>query len=497
MFRNQYLISSKRAVSTIPNFRNETFGELNIYLESKLTFYKKTINNLEVGFLGVFFNPFVPDLIGDDLLDEFLQPNANIDSFLKGIEKFSGRFVALFREKDSYFITGDFKHSKNIFYNNHEDFTVITSSLKLWYTLFDQDPNYDTNTKAFFESEIYFRKQQDWHGPKTFDENFLKLLPNHYLNIKSKTVKRISLFTSKLSFEEVIENSFQILKGTYQYLFKNHQIIQPLTAGWDSRILLGASLGTENFIKYYVFRRADNENNPDIHLSEQIAKAFNLNFSIFDVEDFKEDFIKAYEIHTHYPNYLLKVKDIQFHYHNHASQENLVNVSGVCGNLFRFVYGCTNKIVPSKEELYCLSAYGPYSKTTTNEIDLWYDNTKSYAIEHNISMIDLFFIENRLGNWGSIYPYEQDMALDEVDPFSNKALMYPILNLDKKHRGYNKNQLSCKLLERFDKRLCDFPFNPHKGPLHMFIIRNFETNLIYKKYKFIKSKILQVAGFHP
>lgn len=490
MFRNQYLISSERTISSLPNFRNETFGELNIYVESKLRFYKKSINNIEIGFLGIFFDPLAPNLNGNDLLDKFLLPNSNIDLFLKELERFSGRFVALFRENDSYYITGDFKHSKNIFYSIQGNFTVISSSLNLFYTLFDKKPNIDPNIKTFFESERYFNKQQDWHGPKTLDKSFLKLLPNHYLTIKTKEVKRIPLSTPKLGFEEVIENSYQILKGSYEYLLKNHTIIQPLTAGWDSRILLGASLAYKNSIKYYIFKRSDNENTPDIHLSEKIAKAFDLNFPIFNVEEFKENFKKAYEKHTLNPNYLSKVKDIQFHYEYHASQENLVNVSGVSGNLFRFVYGCTNKIAPDKEEIYCLSAYGPYSKITTKEIDSWYGKAKKYALEYNVSLIDLFFIENRLGNWGSIYPYEQDMALDEVDPFSNKTLMYPILNLDKKFRGYGRNQLSSKLLERFDKRLCDFPFNPHKGPLHMFIIRNFETNLLYKKYKFIKSKIL-------
>jgi hypothetical protein len=492
MYRNQYLVSNKEAVNLLPNFRKDSFGNLNVYLESNLSFHKKSLNHVEVGFIGLFFDPLNPELHGDQLLDQFFQPEMTLNTFFQKLEGLSGRFVAFFRDNDAYCVTGDFKHSKNIYHSTQDELTVITSSLKLYYDLYSKEPEFDTEVKSFFESKLYLSKQQDWHGPRTYDKNFYKLLPNHYLDIFCKEVNRIPFFVKKLSFDEVVENSFKMLRGTFDYLVKYQKVIQPITAGWDSRILLGASLPYKDSIKYYVFRRKDNESTPDILLSQKIAKAFGLNFSVNDVENCNEEFIEAYEQHVSFPNYLSKVMDIQYHYQNHSKIKGLVNVSGICGNLFRFVYGCTNAIVPSKKDIHCLSAYGPYSEFTTKEIDLWYEGARHFAKEKNISLIDLFFIENRLGNWGAIYPYEQDLALEEVDPFGNKALMYPVLLLDAKYRGYYKNQLSIRLLEKFDSKLCEFPFNPHKGPLHMFIIRNFATNLLYKKLKFQKFKVLNL-----
>jgi len=488
MHKNQYLISTEKAIKLLPNYSEKRLGKLNIYIESSLPFHYKTFQNREIVILGIFFDPLRPSFSGESLLEKVIPKNADIKSFLKIIEKFSGRFVAIFRDNDSYFVAGDFKHSKKILYAFQDQFSIITSSLNLYYDLFKEKPNYNPKLKSFFESDLFRSKEQDWYGNKTVDVNFKKLLPNHYLNVLTQEISRIPFTQKKKSFDEVLEINFEILKGTYDYLINHHKIIQPITAGWDSRILLGASMRYKELIKYYIFRRPNNEESSDVILSQKISKALDLNFSVYDVEDFKPDFIAAYKSHNLLQNFLLKVRDIQYHYHNHQNVDKLINVSGVSGNLLRNVFGCTNRIVIDKKELHCLNPYGPYLDVTTHEIDLWYDDALDYAKSNNISLLDIFYIENRAANWGSIYPFEQDIALDEIDPFSNKSLMFPVLLLNSEYRGFGKNHLSWKLLERFDSSLCKFPFNPHRSAIRMFFYKKYYTNLLYKKLKFKKAK---------
>ena len=490
MHKNQYLISTEKITNPLPNFSEQKFGRLYIQLESSLPFCKKEIHDIEIGIIGIFFDPLRPSLAGEDLLEKSIPFDTDINIFLNRLEKFSGRFVAIFREKDSYYITGDFKHSRKILYSFQHQFSIITSSLNLYYDLFQVKPEYNKKLKIFFESELFRSKEQDWYGNKTIDVNFKKLLPNHYLNIFTKEVLRIPFTQKKKSLEEVFEINYEILKGSYKYLIHQHKIIQPITAGWDSRILLGASMPYKDLIKYYIFRRPNNAKSSDIILSQKISKELDLNFSVYDVEDFKPDFIAAYKYHNQSQNFLLKVRDIQYHYHNHRNVDKLINVSGVSGNLLRNVFGCTKRIVIDKKELHCLNPYGPYSKITTDEIDDWYDDALEYAKSNNISLLDIYYIENRAANWGSIYPFEQDMALDEIDPFSNKSLMFPVLLLNPEYRGFGKNHLSWKLLQRFESSLCNFPFNPHRSAVRMFFYKKYPTNLLYKKLKFMQSRYL-------
>lgn len=491
MHRNQYLISTEKVENNLPNFSEKKFGKLYLYLESSLPFYKKTIQDVEIGILGIFFDPLQPNLSGEYLLEKSIPFDADSDTFLNRIEKFSGRFVALFRNKDSYYITGDFKHSRKILYAFQHQLSIITSSLNLYYELFKTKPEYNSKLKAFFESELFRSKEQDWYGNKTVDVNFKKLLPNHYLNIFTKEILRIPFTQKKKSFEEVLEINFEILKGTYDYLIHYYKIIQPITAGWDSRILLGASLPYKDLIKYYIFRRPNNAESSDILLSQKISKELDLNFSVYDVGDFTPDFIAAYKSHNQSQNLLLKVRDIQYHYHNHRNRDNIINVSGVSGNLLRNVFGCTKRIVIDKKELHCLNPYGPYLDITTREIDLWYDDALEYAKSNNISLLDIYYIENRAANWGSIYPFEQDMALDEIDPFSNKSLMFPVLLTNPQYRSFGKNHLSWKLLQRFESSLCQFPFNPHRSAVRMFFYKKYPTNFLYKKLKFMQARYLK------
>lgn len=492
MHRNQYLISTEKGYKNLPNFRIEKFDKLNIYLESNLSFQKKSLENIEVGFIGIFFDPLKPHLSGEKLLREFFKGPLDLNAFFKNIEKLSGRFVALYRKDEAIYIVGDFRHSKKILYSFQQGFSVITSSLNLYYELFDDKPNYDLNLKTFFESDLFKSKEQDWYGNKTVDLRFKKLLPNHSLNLTSKEIERIPFYHKTSSLEEVFEINYQILKGTYEYIIENHKIIQPITAGWDSRILLSASMPYKDKIKYYIFKRQEHEFNSDVTLSKKIAEKLHLNFYIYDVESFKEDFITDYKRHTHLPNFLSKTKNIQHHFFHHGNIPNLINVSGVMGNLLRNVFGCSKRKVFKRKELHCLNPYGPYQKITTREIDLWYDDALEYAKSNNISLLDIYYIENRAANWGSIYPFEQDMALEEIDPFSNKSLMFPVLMLKSEYRGFGKNHLSWKLIERFDSSLCQFPFNPHRSAIRMYFYKKYPTNYLYKKLNFMKAKYLKL-----
>src|SRR5690606_24274576 len=108
---------------------------------------------------------------------------------------------------------------------------------------------------------------------------------------------------------------------------------------------------------------------------------------------------------------------IQSHFDaNYGS--DVVNVNGNCGEIARFVYGRSNKNV-SFEMLLAFSKYGDKIPYFNDQLRKWYAEAVPFAEEYGISILDLFYWEQRIGNWHALWQFEQDIAVKEVSPFNN------------------------------------------------------------------------------
>ena len=53
---------------------------------------------------------------------------------------------------------------------------------------------------------------------------------------------------------------------------------------------------------------------------------------------------------------------------------------------------------------------------------------------HGYDPHDFLYWEQRLGNWGAMYPAEQDIAVDEVSPFNNRLILTTMLSAETHRR---------------------------------------------------------------
>src|SRR5690606_12577574 len=132
------------------------------------------------------------------------------------------------------------------------------------------------------------------YGDESIDDRLSKILPNHYMDINTRKRIRIPFYPQAFSDEEqILEYTTLILKNTYLALSKRYKLIQPVTAGWDSRILLAASRDFKDKINYYVFDMSSGTD-PDAWVPENLSKKLNIKINIVNPGELREDFVSKF-----------------------------------------------------------------------------------------------------------------------------------------------------------------------------------------------------------
>lgn len=463
MFRNQYLASNLDNKNNFGNFKQIKIGELTFYLHNSLLYQFIKENDIEILVIGYIFNPLEYNKFDKNLISELAIKCKTKEEFFQEIQLLSGRFVIIYKNSFSFIVCGDAVHFRQIYYS-FDNYITITSNVKMFLEY------YDYNLKICSEKELFIRQKQfkerehAWYGDGSLDDRVYKLLPNHYLDLNKKAAFRLPYYVNDdlRSESDYISFSADILRGTYNYLSKKFFLLQPLTSGLDSRILLAASKDHKKNIHYYLFNKDSNPFKSDNIISKKLSKKLNFHFTIYDREKLNDEFVDLFVNEHIKPRLLSKTANIQHHFYNSTKKINTLSVSGVVGEVVRCFYGYTSNRNITPKLLYELSGYAGTSEYVYNEISKWLDGVKTYANQNNLSILDLFYWEQRLGNWGALYPFEQDIAIEENSPFNNRALLMNLHRISYKKRRAPNYEFFQKLLSHLWGDVLSEPINPDR-----------------------------------
>jgi len=314
----------------------------------------------------------------------------------------------------------------------------------------------------FTRLPAYQEQENAWYGDEAIDDRLRKLLPNHYLEISQRSVKRVPVkpLCGSVSDEEAISNTVVILKGTYSALIRRYQLMQPITAGWDSRVLLSASRQFKGKIRFYVFSFSSMKS-ADVWVPRRLSERLGLDFSVIEPAPLHERFLSDYRAEHVTPRILPKTAQIQYHY-DRRYDRNVINVNGNAAEIARCFYGYTTRKV-TIDMLLTFSGYGRQSDYVREQLEKWYPQACQYAAESGIPLLDLFYWEQRMGNWGAMFPSEQDIAVEEISPFNNHALLRGLLCVSPKRRRAPGFSFFRKLVEHLWAETLTEKVNPDSG----------------------------------
>ena len=474
MFRNQYLIVTERIKSNFQGISSTYFHGLNVYPHSYTNTSIAKHLETEIFLIGYVIDPQNPEDSNEEIINHLVQQCPTEELFFQKIQILSGRYVLIYKNKASFIVIGDACNLRQIYFNFFDNQIILTSSVKMFLTYYDYDWEICQLKKDFINEPIYKQKESAWYGNKSIDDRLSKLLPNHYLDLNKKEVKRIPLYSPKQfsSEDDIIDFVSLMLKGTFASLANRYKIIQALTAGLDSRILLAASKDYTEKIQFYVFHHNDHSPDPpNVWVSQALAQKLKLNYASIKPDELRTEFLNEYKKEHIIPRILTKTTHIQY-YKDYYSDPNVINVNGNASAMSKCHYGYTNQKISLEMLLFFSGHYLSKNEFVRQELEAWLTDASQYAEKYEIPILDLFYWEQRMGNWGALQSFEKDIAIEEVCPFNNRSIHTSLLKVKPSRRASPDYKFFKKLLQSLWPETFSEPINLDKNNLRGVIKRN-------------------------
>ena len=467
MFRNQYFVTNFEADVRV-DFQCRIFDDLSVYCSPTLGVSHERCGNSEVLVLGYIIDPLNPQKDNDQVVSSLVNA-AGIEDVVRRTQHLSGRYVVLFRNDDIKIAFSDTLGHRQVYYYVNNRQLLLTSSPKLFLHVMDFDLKIGDEKRIITESQEFRRNENAWFGDESIDDRLRKVMPNHYIDLNHLQVNR-KIFDPLIegTREGIRDLCGNLLAGAINGAVRRCTVMQAVTAGHDSRILLAASKNYKDKIQYYIFKRPGmDENNPDIDIPSKLSKKLNFNFKILTTKPLRNDFIEVYKPEHIFPRMLSKTQNLQYHYDHNRQQGPVMDIKGNGGEVLRFFYGQSSggsghQISP--QMLMSLAGY-PANKYFTHKIEEWLNDARPFARKHDISIPDLFYWEQRVGNWGAEHGLELDIAVEEFWPFNNAMLLLNGLKIDGSQRSWPRYAFFIELIENLWPEVLSEPINPKHGYL--------------------------------
>jgi hypothetical protein len=434
--------------------------------------------------LGFILDPYNPKHSNKDILNELIENNNKFEEIVRSTYNLGGSWIIVYKNDKFIGIFNDAAGTRQIYYSkkNSEIWCAsqphtIAEELNL-----QESENQDLN--KFISSNLFTKSEHAWAGDGTIYDNIKHLLPNKYLDLKNGFCVR---YWPDKKFEvrsigKVITESSEILKGLLKSANNRHNLMLAVTAGIDTRVLLAASKEICMDVFYYIqkFKNLDYKS-ADIRVPSKLLPKLGLKFNVIECEK---------EIDNNFDSILKKnVSIVQsdekkiLYYNFYKNFQDKLNVGGNVSEIARNYYQTEGTITAEK----LAEIFGRKSdKFTINNFEKWLDEIENIANKFGVDILDLFYWEQRMGNWGAMFGADLNIAVEQFYPFNCRRLLEELLSINKKYRKYSDNALYKGIIENLWSDTLKEPINPKKitEKLRDFIMPLFKKMHFYHLAKY-------------
>jgi hypothetical protein len=479
LFRRQFLIGP---TTYQPNNYWRSFQlnhDLWLSMHEDLDFCRKTEGENTVILIGISIDCTDSSKSQEQILDTLFTSFTNIQSIIEASKPLAGRWVIICQDSKDTILFTDPGGLRTVYY--------YTEGTRIWCAsqpaLIDQvkklSVSADESLLTFINNPEFHKKESAWIGNKTIYENCFHLMPNHYLSCQEAKQTRFfpTIQLSKINdldqaATEVSTYFSNIINGA----FRQYDIIITLTAGYDSRLLLAASTNIAEKTSFYVEDMGYLKSyHNDIWVSKKLAKKFDLDYNIIGIEEpvpnWFTDLLAQNVMHARKSPIPPKIISI---YSKLVRNENRIVINGNVTEIVRIDEGkksFNQKVTDTmgNSTIEAIVNFSGYSNPfVVDEIKEWSESIDiSYLEEANI--FDMFHWEQKVGNWGALYPSEQDIAIDRISPFNCRLILETCLKVPRDSRSAPGYPFFKLIIEKLWPEILTIPINP--GPRRLGLLK--------------------------
>jgi len=457
-----------------------------IHVHPDLDMEEMTSNGRSLVLLGYMFDARNPHHTNREILEALILENSFKD-LLKATREYAGRFVLVYSDRLSARLLHDAGGLRQVYYARRMNGLWCGSQPSILAKFLNLERSGDAALKEFYESRQFISGHKAWVGDGTVYDEVKHLMPNHYLDLVTGENHRYwpDEKMEEISIDEAVEAGTRYLKGFLACASERCGLMQAVTAGWDSRVLLAASRSRRNEIFYFINKHKHLTNkSPDVRVPRKLLGELGLEFHVIEYSDVVDEGFRTTfgENVTLGRETLLAV--IYNVYYKQFPDKMIVNgdVSAITRNYFERRKDVSGAILAA------LAGYRGLAYPT-RECSKWLKESRDIARNSNIDVLDLFYWEQRVGNWGALGPAETDISVEEFSPFNCRSLLVALLSVDRKHRDKYSNRLYREMIKRMWGETLREPINPSR---RLQLIRVLKALRLFTIAKHLYEKIARV-----
>lgn len=463
LFRRQFLLGPK-AAGKVEDWK-ETALDADCWISSHpdLEVSKVARGETTLVLLGYLLDPFHPRQTGEQILENIIEEIKVPDDVFPLMASTGGRYVMVIKVKNSLRIFTDPAGFRQLFYG-------FDQAGKLWCS---SQPALLANElglerDAVLEEDLFrlplfkFSTEYWFPGNTTLIKGVVHLTPNHYLDLRTGEPIR---FWPKASprdcpIEEALERCAIILNGILRGAVERFDLAFAITAGLDTRVLLAAAKEVRDRIYFFTHTHERlNETGPDIDIPRQMLGKFGAAHHIVQgLEMLEPEFEAAFRQSVTAARTRIGKNALAIKTHFDELQRKPLVVNGFCGEITRSYYRLPQRVVLSGKVLATLAGMAG-SESVEKAFGQWLEAARAHP-QKTISLLDLFYWENRTANWGAMSYSEYDIAFDSLSPFNCREVIELLLGVDSKLRLPPDYEIHRALIQKMWPELLDFPINP-------------------------------------
>jgi hypothetical protein len=493
LYRRQFILGDC-PIPGLPEWKSIPFGPFHLKVHPDLETTQAKGNKGEFLLLGFVLNHHRPEANNQELMDEMARTCHDVDTMFEYCRDLCGRYIIIFNFLGKTGLVNDLIGSRSVYYYIYQDTVWAASQPSTLARLLGIEEDPSPTVKAYLEREMFASEEAFWIGDGTKYIGMKHLLPNHYLDFEAKRAFRYwpTCPPGSLDLESASQKSAVMLENTMQAASNRFQLSMAVTAGWDSRCLLAATRNMRSNIYYYIQKFGGmTGSHPDIRVPRKLAQKFGFPFHVIECGDYQDD---AFDAALERNVFMLQNPAKKALYRSfYQDFQGKVNASGSMSEICRTVYG----IDPVHDITDLLVRVNlSESEYAVASLKDWYTEAKPLCDALGYNLRDLFYWEQRFGNWGSMFPAELDIAIDEFYPFATRRLVETILAVDEKLRPRGNSGVHRRIIELLWPELLSEPINPIRWQVRTIrLLKKAGKNILVRLGLFTLVKTL-VAKIH-
>ncbi len=291
----------------------------------------------------------------------------------------------------------------------------------------------------------------------TLYDHIRTLLPNHYLKVDSGSAVRFFPSVARIkpdaTLDKVVETSIGLVDNIVREYLKHEDCICPLTAGWDSRVVLAFMRRNRSAITCYTaIHDSLGEGSDDIKIPRQITADLGIAYRVIPPARAPQEWVNFVRDYVG-PFHSRFMIDSAFQFRKSFKGRAVVN-GQIIDQIGKSKTGINlPDFFASDGFLRC--RLHNYSRLASSEIKRW-----RKAIPASwVSRFDLFAWESRLGRWSSQNNTVcAALSMRSLNIFNCREIILLWLSVSRSKRA--KLMLHKAILGKVDPILLKYPVNP-------------------------------------